>query len=65
MPHYRFYLLVGSKIRRCEDRQCADDDDAAALADTRLSADGPIYYDAVEVWQGTRIVCRRGRAMPP
>ena len=61
MQHYRFYLMVGTKIMRGEDLVCAGDDDASAEAERRLRTTEP-SYDAVEVWQGVRRVCRHERA---
>lgn len=64
MQHYRFYLMLGTKIMRGEDVACADDGDAAAQAESRLRTEEP-GYDAIEVWQGTRRVWRHERAALP
>lgn len=61
MQHYRFYLMVGTKIMRGEDFACAGDDDAGLEAERRLRTTEP-GYDAIEVWQGTRRVWRYERA---
>ena len=60
MQHYRFYLMVGSKIMRGEDVACAGDDDAGREAERRLRTTEP-GYDAIEVWQGVRRVWRHER----
>ena len=59
MLHYRFYGLVGTMILNAEDVLCADDRHASMEAEIRL---GPSTFDAIEVWQGTRVVCRHERS---
>jgi hypothetical protein len=60
MQHYRFYGLVGTKILNAENVQCADDKQASSEAEARL---GPSTFDAIEVWQGARRVCRHERSI--
>lgn len=64
MLHYRFYFMIGTKIMQGEDVTCADDDDANREAERRLRTGDPVY-DAIEVWQGARPVCRLERAALP
>jgi hypothetical protein len=64
MLHYRFYLMVGTKIMRGEDVTCTDDRAANREAERRLQTGDPAY-DAIEVWQGVRPVCRHERAALP
>lgn len=64
MQNYRFYFLVGTKIMRAEDAASADDRDASVQAEHRLRAIDT-DYDAIEVWQGARRVCRHERATLP
>jgi len=64
MPSYRFYLIIGSMIIAREDAACANDDAAHDYADRRLRETGSTY-DAVEVWDGTRRVCRTERRVVP
>jgi hypothetical protein len=59
MQHYRFYGLVGTMILHAEDVLCANDSQASVEAQARL---GPSAFDAIEVWQGTRVVCRHERS---
>lgn len=61
MQHYRFYGLVGTMILNAENVLCADDDAASSEARRRLELSGS-SYDAIEVWQGTRLVCRHDRS---
>ncbi len=60
MVHYRFYGMVGTMIINAENVLCDDDEDAGRRATTRLAETGATY-DAFEVWQGTRLVCRHER----
>ena len=61
MQHYRFYALVGTMILNAENVLCADDEAASGEARRRLEQSGS-GFDAVEVWQGTRLVCRHDRS---
>lgn len=58
--HYRFYLMVGTMIMRGDHVACADDADASSQAERCLD-DAQPTYDAIEVWHGTRLVCRHER----
>ena len=60
MVSYRFYLMAGKMILAREDANCADDGEARDYAERRLRETGAMY-DAVEVWDGTRRVCRAER----
>ncbi len=62
MPSYRFYLIVGSMIIAREDAAYANDEEAQLHADRRLRETG-VTYDAIEVWDGTRRVCRTERTI--
>jgi hypothetical protein len=64
MAHYRFYFMVGTMIMQAEDVTCPGDDDAMGLALERLGATES-SYDAIEVWQAARQVCRHERAAAP
>ena len=61
MQHYRFYGLVGTMILNAENVLCADDDAASDEGRRRLEQAGS-SFDAIEVWQGTRLVCRHDRS---
>jgi hypothetical protein len=60
MASYRFYLMVGTMIIVREDASCDDDVAAQDWADRRLRETGAMY-DAIEVWDGARRVCRTER----
>lgn len=61
MQHYRFYGLVGTMILNAENVLCADDEAASDEARRRLAQCGS-DFDAIEVWQGARLVCRHERS---
>lgn len=61
MAHYRFYGMVGTMIISAENAQCADDAEASGRALSLLD-DADATYDAIEAWQGARLVCRHERA---
>ncbi|HUB95613.1 MAG TPA: hypothetical protein VL993_06830 [Stellaceae bacterium] len=61
MRHYKLYFMVQARIVEGLDLACADDDTAQRIADQRLARANPTY-DAIETWQGLRLVCRRERA---
>ncbi len=60
MASYRFYLMVGTMIIAREDAACGSDGEAQDHADRRLRETGATY-DAIEVWDGARHVCRTER----
>jgi hypothetical protein len=64
MAHYRFYFMIGTMIMQGEDVTCSGDDDAMAMAMERLGATAS-SCEAIEVWQGTRQVCRHERTAAP
>ncbi|HVB88853.1 MAG TPA: hypothetical protein VND97_01505 [Beijerinckiaceae bacterium] len=54
MASYKlFFLNLGNRIEAAEDLQASDDEEARALASTRLSASSGA---AVELWCGARKV---------
>ncbi len=66
MCQYKLYFMVRARIVEGRDLDCADDDIAQWIADQQLALASPAF-DAIEAWQGLRLVCRRERplAAPP
>jgi hypothetical protein len=62
MAHYRVYRLVGGRIMEGQFYDCADDEAAGSRAVALLLEASPRWCDAVEIWQGTRLVGRIRRA---
>jgi hypothetical protein len=60
MLNYKFYFMIRARIVDALDLDCADDESAQDVADQCFSAADPAY-DAIETWQGLRLVCRRER----
>jgi hypothetical protein len=58
VAHYRFYRMVRDRITQGESHDCADDAAARSRAAAMLRAPSPRWFDAVEIWQGTRLVGR-------
>jgi hypothetical protein len=52
--------MVRARIVEGLDVNCIDDDTAQVIAAQHL-ADADPAYDAIETWQGLRLVCRRER----
>jgi len=61
MYQYKLFFMVRSRIVEKLDFVCADDDTAQDIADRRL-VDADPAFDAIETWQGLRLVCRRERS---
>ncbi len=61
MQHYRLYGLVGTMIINADNVLCANDEAASIEARRRLAQAGTTF-DAIEVWQGARRVCRHERS---
>jgi hypothetical protein len=67
MCHYTLFFMVRSRIVEDQHLDCTDDAAAQQIADQRLAYADPAF-DAIETWQGLRLVCRRERprvATPP
>jgi hypothetical protein len=60
MCQYKLFFMARTKIVTGVDLDCVDDDAAQRVADQRLAESDPVY-DAIETWQGLRLVCRRER----
>jgi hypothetical protein len=61
MCHYKLYFMVRARIVEGHDLDCTDDETALQVADHQL-AHANSAFDAIEAWQGLRLVCRRERA---
>jgi hypothetical protein len=53
---YRFYQIVGRRIVRGENHQCADDAAACSKAAAMLLVTRQTSAETIEVWQGKRLV---------
>jgi hypothetical protein len=53
---YRFYEIVGRRILRGENHRCADDAAACSTAAAMLLVARKTSIEAIEVWQGKRLV---------
>jgi hypothetical protein len=60
MSQYKLYFMVQARIVEGQEIDCSDDAAAQRIADLRLAFADPAY-DAIETWQGLRLVCRRER----
>jgi hypothetical protein len=60
MCQYKLFFMVRTRIVENYDLDCTDDDTAQHIADSRLALANPAF-DAIETWQGLRLVCRRER----